>query len=175
MSVKSVHNQIMQTRHIKHPFPAVIDGNSRILILGSVPSIKSVEGNFYYMHPQNRFWRVLSSLFNTDLYSMSVEERKSFLLSHHVALYDSVEECDIEGSSDSKISNVTPADIQSLVDCSQISHIFCNGKASYNVFLKYHPTLSPIASILPSTSPANAVFTLDKLISEWKVILDYLE
>lgn len=164
----------MTPRHIKHPFPAVIDGNSKILILGSVPSIKSVEGNFYYMHPQNRFWRVLSSLFNEDVYSMSVEERKAFLHSHSIALYDSVEECDIEGSSDSKISNVIPADIQTLVNSSKISHIFCNGKASYSVFLKYHPTLAPIASQLPSTSPANAVFTLDRLVDEWKVILEYL-
>lgn len=165
----------MQTRHIKHPFPAVIDGNSKILILGSVPSIKSVEGNFFYMHPQNRFWRVLSTLFNTDLYSMSVTERKEFLLSHSIALYDSVEECDIEGSSDSKISNVIPADIHGLVDSSKISHIFCNGKASYSVFLKYNPTLADIASVLPSTSPANAVFTLDKLVEEWRIIVDYLK
>ncbi len=165
----------MQSRHIKHPFPAVIDGNSKILILGSVPSVKSVEGNFYYMHPQNRFWRVLSSLFDVDLYSATVEVRKAFLLSHSIALYDSVEECDIQGSSDSKISNVIPADIQGLVDSSKISHIFCNGKASYSVFLKYNPTLADIASVLPSTSPANAVFTLDKLVDEWKVILDYLD
>lgn len=165
----------MQTRHIKHPVPAVIDGNSKILILGSVPSIKSVEGNFFYMHPQNRFWRVLSTLFDADLYSMSVEERKAFLLSHSIALYDSVEECDIEGSSDSKISNVIPADIQGLVNSSKISHIFCNGKASYSIFLKYNPNLADIASVLPSTSPANAVFTLDKLVEDWKIIVDYLK
>lgn len=165
----------MQTRHIKHPFPAVIDGNSKILILGSVPSIKSVEGNFFYMHPQNRFWRVLSMLFNVDLYSMSTTERKAFLLSHSIALYDSVEECDIEGSSDSKISNVIPADIQGLVGSSKISHIFCNGKVSYSIFLKYNLNLADIASVLPSTSPANAIFTLDKLVDKWRVILDYLD
>ncbi len=164
----------MIARHVKHPFPAVIDTNSRILILGSVPSVKSVEGNFYYMHPHNRFWKVLSCLFDVDLYNMSVDERKHFLLSHNIALYDSVEECDIMGSSDNHISNVIPANIPLFLATSQISHIFCNGNASYNHLIKAYPQYESIITTLPSTSPANAKWTLDKLVEAWKKVLKYL-
>lgn len=158
-------------RHIKHPFPAVVDSKSRILILGSVPSIKSVENNFYYMHPKNRFWKVLSAIFGVDLYSATVDERISFLLEHKIALYDSVEECDIEASKDSAISNVVPADIPSLVAKSEILHIFCNGKASLYYLLSAYPEYESITTLLPSTSPANAQFSLEKLIEAWKVII----
>lgn len=159
-------------RHIKHPFPAVVDSKSRILILGSVPSIKSVENNFYYMHPKNRFWKVLSAIFGVDLYSATVDERISFLLEHKIALYDSVEECDIEANKDSAISNVVPADIPSLVAKSEISHIYCNGKASLHYLLSAYPEYEGITTLLPSTSPANAQFSLEKLIEAWKVILE---
>ncbi len=161
----------MNMRHIKHPFPAVVDSKSRILILGSVPSIKSVENNFYYMHPKNRFWKVLSAIFGVDLYSATVDERISFLLKNKIALYDSVEECDIEASKDSAISNVVPADIPSLVAKSEISHIFCNGKASLYYLLSAYPEYESITTLLPSTSPANAQFSLEKLIEAWKVII----
>ena len=158
-------------RHIKHPFPAVVDSKSRILILGSVPSIKSVENNFYYMHPKNRFWKVLSAIFGVDLYSATVDERISFLLENKIALYDSVEECNIEASKDSAISNVVPADIPSLVAKSEISLIFCNGKASLYYLLSAYPEYESITTLLPSTSPANAQFSLEKLIEAWKVII----
>ena len=161
----------MNMRHIKHPFPAVVDSKSRILILGSVPSIKSVENNFYYMHPKNRFWKVLSAIFGVDLYSATVDERISVLLENKIALYDSVEECDIEASKDSAISNVVPADIPSLVAKSEISHIFCNGKASLYYLLSTYPEYESITTLLPSTSPANAQFSLEKLIEAWKVII----
>lgn len=161
----------MNMRHIKHPFPAVVDSKSRILILGSVPSIKSVENNFYYMHPKNRFWKVLSAIFGVDLYSATVDERISFLLKNKIALYDSVEECDIEASKDSAISNVVPADIPSLVAKSEISHIFCNGKASLYYLLSAYPEYESITTLLPSTSPANAQFSLEKLIEAWKIII----
>lgn len=161
----------MNMRHIKHPFPAVVDSKSRILILGSVPSIKSVENNFYYMHPKNRFWKVLSAIFGVDLYSATVDERISFLLKNKIALYDSVEECDIEASKDSAISNVVPADIPSLVAKSEISHIFCNGKVSLYYLLSAYPEYESITTLLPSTSPANAQFSLEKLIEAWKVII----
>lgn len=161
----------MNMRHIKHPFSAVVDSKSRILILGSVPSIKSVENNFYYMHPKNRFWKVLSAIFGVDLYSATVDERISFLLENKIALYDSVEESDIEASKDSAISNVVPADIPSLVAKSEISHIFCNGKASLYYLLSAYPEYESITTLLPSTSPANAQFSLEKLIEAWKVII----
>ena len=165
----------MQVRHVKHPFGAVIDKNCAVLILGSVPSVKSVEGNFYYMHPKNRFWNVLSALLDKDLYSMNIEERESELLKNHIALYDSVEECDISGSSDSKITNIVPADIPSLIHGTKIARIFCNGTASYNTLIKYHPMLADIATKLPSTSPANAASTLERLTAEWRVILKYID
>ena len=161
----------MQNRHVKHPFGAVIDRDCKILILGSVPSVKSVENNFYYMHPKNRFWKVLSALLGEDLYSADIPSRKRVLLAHNIALYDSVEECDISGSSDSKISNVIPADIPKLIDGTNISRIFCNGAASYANLLKYHPQLEPITTKLPSTSPANAACSLEKLIEHWKTII----
>ena len=160
----------MQNRHVKHPFGAVIDSECKILILGSVPSVKSVENNFYYMHPKNRFWKVMSALLGVDLYSADIDTRKRVLLSHGIALYDSVEECDISGSSDSKISNVIPADIPNLIASTKISHIFCNGTASYANLLKYHPQLEAITTKLPSTSPANAACSLEKLIEAWRTL-----
>ncbi len=164
----------MTKRHVKHPFPAVVDSASKILILGSVPSVKSVESNFYYMHPHNRFWKVLSALFDCDLYNADILTRIDTLNRLHVALYDSVEECDILGSSDSKISNVIPADIASLIAKSKIAHVFCNGNASYEYLVKYNPQFEAITTKLPSTSPANAACSFDKLVKEWSVIKECL-
>lgn len=158
----------MKIRHIKHPFGPVIDKNCTVLILGSVPSVKSVEHNFYYMHPQNRFWTVMANVLNENLKGAEISERKATLIKHRVALYDSVEECDIEGSSDSKISNVIPADIPALISGTQIKRILCNGAASYANLCKYHPELVGITEKLPSTSPANAAFSIDRLIEIWR-------
>ena len=160
----------MNTRHIKHPFPAVIDTDCKVLILGSVPSVKSVEANFYYGHPQNRFWKVLSQLLGEDFVSADKDTKKSLLLAHHIALYDSVEECDILGSSDAHVKNVVPADIESMIEGTKISKIFSNGNTSLKYFEKYHPTLT--ATLLPSTSPANASWTLEKLVDAWRIILE---
>ncbi|MBR4800814.1 MAG: DNA-deoxyinosine glycosylase [Clostridia bacterium] len=160
----------MQARHVKHPFPPVVDKDCSILILGSVPSVKSVEANFYYGHPQNRFWKVLSLLFGEDFCSTDKNGKTRLLLKHHVALYDSVEECDLLGSSDAHVKNVVPADIESIVAGTKISKIFCNGATSYKYFVKYHPNLT--ATPLPSTSPANAAWTLEKLVDNWRIILE---
>lgn len=165
----------MLQRHVKHPFPAVKDSASKILILGSVPSVKSVEHDFYYMHPQNRFWKVLSALFGEDFYNADKQTKIALLTKHKIALYDSVEECDIAGSSDSAISNIVPADINAIMDGTQISHIFCNGNASYAYFEKFNPALADMTTKLPSTSPANAAFSLDKLIEKWKVVSEYID
>lgn len=164
----------MQKRHIKHPFGPVITKKARILILGSVPSLKSVEHGFYYMHPQNRFWKVLGELLGEEMYSLPVPARIEILNRRGIALYDSVEECDIEGSSDSAISSIVPADIPALMRGTQIRHIFCNGAASYQSAVKYHPELAPITQKLPSTSPANAAYSLQKLCDEWRTILEWL-
>lgn len=163
----------MQERHIKHPFSPVIDNDCKVLILGSVPSVKSVEANFYYGHPQNRFWKVLSAVIGEDFVLSNenniAEKRKNLLLKHHIALYDSVKECDILGSSDAHVKNVVPSDIEGLIKGTKISKIFCNGNTSYKYFKEYHKSLS--ATLLPSTSPANAAWTFDKLVAAWKVIL----
>ena len=158
--------------HSTHGFPAVYDYNSRILILGSHPSVKSKEQGFFYMHPSNRFWKVLSRLLNVDLVSTTIPERKSVLLKNNIALYDVVEECDIIGSSDATIRNVVYADIPTIIDSSKISHIFLNGQKAYTLFTRAFPQYACIATPLPSTSPANASFTLDRLLNEWSVIIN---
>ncbi len=165
----------MKKRHIKHPFGAVISPEARILILGSVPSVKSVEHGFYYMHPQNRFWRVLGALLDENLYDMDVEGRKKVLIRRGIALYDSVEECDIEGSSDSAISNVIGVSLPSLICGTKIKKIFANGNASYKYALKFNPQYADMLTKLPSTSPANAALSLDDLTESWRVILDFFD
>ncbi|MDE5601067.1 MAG: DNA-deoxyinosine glycosylase [Clostridia bacterium] len=160
-------------RHVKHPFAPIIDKHCRVLLLGSVPSVKSVENEFYYMHPQNRFWKLMSYLLNEDFVSADIRTRTTLLLKHNIALYDSVEECDIEGSSDTKIKNVIPSDIPSFLEIADIQHIFCNGAASYQYLTKFYPEYQSIATKLPSTSPANAKYTIPMLADEWNVILSY--
>ena len=162
----------MQERHVKHTFPPVVDKDCTVLILGSVPSVKSVEANFYYGHPQNRFWKILSILYGEDFVlhgdANKIEKRKELLLKHHVALYDSVEECDILGSSDAHIKNVVPSDIETIIKDTNISKIFCNGNTAYKYFTRYNK--SYVAHLLPSTSPANASWSLEKLIEKWRDI-----
>ena len=112
---------------IKHPFPPIFDCNSKILILGSFPSVKSREGNFFYGHPQNRFWKVMSAILGSDL-PTTIEEKKSLLLSSKIALWDSIASCEIEGSSDASIDNVVPNDLRPIFEGANISAVFCNGK-----------------------------------------------
>ena len=155
---------------IIHPIPPQYDENSRILILGSFPSIKSRECGFYYGHPQNRFWKVLSNIFE-DVFPKSIEEKKTFLKRHGIALWDVIESCEIEGSADSTIKDVRVNDIGIILKVSPIKNIFVNGKTAEKYYNKYaKPTLSRKCIVLPSTSPANAVWTLEKLISAWRVI-----
>lgn len=165
----------MEQRHVTHIFPPIVDNECKILILGSVPSVKSMQEMFYYGHKQNRFWKVLDVLFCCEVSKISKEGKTEFLLKHHIALYDSVFECDIFGSSDSKIQNVIHADIKSLVSGTKISHIFANGQKSFEELLKGNAWAKDIATKLPSTSPANASFSLEKLCESWKIILDMLK
>ncbi|MCF0150181.1 MAG: DNA-deoxyinosine glycosylase [Firmicutes bacterium] len=158
-------------RHIVHPFPPLYDENSRILILGSFPSVKSREQNFFYGHPQNRFWKVVAAVFD-DIVPASIEEKKAFLHRHHIALWDSIAECDIKGSSDSSIRNAVPTDLRQILQGSQVKRIFCNGKASGTCYEKYQQPLLGIPAVtLPSTSPANAAFTMEKLIDAWSAAI----
>lgn len=159
---------------ITHPLKPLYNSDSKILILGSFPSVKTREYGFFYGHPQNRFWKIMETLFYESL-STDIEERKTFLLKNHIAVYDSIYKCDIIGSSDSSIQNAHPSDLSEIFKTAKIKQVFLNGTTSYKYYLKYHAKKSKIDGIkLPSTSPANASYTLDKLINNWKIILEYL-
>ena len=154
-----------------HPIPPLFDANSRVLILGSFPSVKSSAAMFFYGHPQNRFWRIMAALTNRPV-PQSVEEKTDLILSNHFALWDSIGSCTITGSSDSSIRDVVPNDLRVIVDHAPIERIFCNGATSHKYYRRYNePVLGRPAGILPSSSPANAAWTLEKLIDAWRVIL----
>ena len=162
----------MEYTHVVHTFEPVYDSNSEILILGSFPSVKSREQQFYYVHPRNRFWNVLAACF-LDETPVTIEEKKQFLLRHHVALWDVIAECDIEGSSDSSIRNVVPNEIERILKVAKIKAIFANGDKAYQLFLKYcKQDGQPMVYKLPSTSPANAAYKLEKLVACWKEQLE---
>ncbi len=152
----------------------VYDENAKVLILGSFPSVKSREQNFFYGHPQNRFWKVLPSLFGEEVHS--VEEKKAFLLRHHIALWDVIDSCDIEGSSDVSIGNVKANDLTTILRAAPIKAIFCNGAASKKWYDKLlRDALGREAVQLPSTSPANAKSSLADLTRCYgAAILPYL-
>ena len=152
-----------------HPFPALYDEDSRILILGSFPSMKSREEGFYYAHPQNRFWKMLSAIFRES--AGSIEEKKALLLSHRIALWDSIASCRIQGSSDSSITGIVPNRIPELIGKTHITRILANGSKAYDAYMRhiYRPGM-PIPVKLPSTSPANAAYSLDRLLESWKKI-----
>ena len=153
-----------------HNFDPVYDKKSRVLILGSFPSVKSREIAFYYGHPQNRFWKVLGSVFNEEV-PKDIEGKKSFLLKHHIALWDVIKSCDIVGSSDSKISNVVINDLNLIFQEANIEKVFINGTKAYELYMKYgYEKYQREAIKLPSTSPANAVYSLDKLKEKWEII-----
>jgi len=152
-----------------HPFEPVWDKDCRILMLGSFPSVKSRENAFYYGHPQNRFWKVLSAVFSDDL-PATVEEKKAFLLKHHMALWDVIARCDIVGSGDSSIKNAVANDLQSVLRETNIRHVFLNGQTAGKLYQKHFKQLSVPYTVLPSTSPANAAWTAEKLIDAWKCI-----
>ncbi len=156
-----------------HGFPPFINGDSEILILGSFPSVKSREQDFFYMHPQNRFWAVLARIFDDGAFEADcITEKKRALKKHRIALYDVIESCDITGSKDSSITNVKPADIETLIAGTKIRFIALNGKKAASLFKKYNPALNAMAATLPSTSPANAQYRLEDLVEHWKKIID---
>ena len=162
---------------IIHPIEPVYDKNSRILVLGSFPSVKSREEGFFYGHPQNRFWRVMASVLDAPTPS-TIEEKRDLLIENNIALWDVIHSCEIKGSSDSSIENVTANDLREIISRGNIRAIYCNGSTAYSLFEKYiKPTLenfglvNPNAILLPSTSPANAAWSLDALVNVWKRIL----
>lgn len=155
---------------VVHPIRPVYDKNSRILILGSFPSVKSREANFFYGHPQNRFWKVLAEVFGVEV-PVTIEEKRAFLLAHQVAVWDVIKSCDIVGSSDSSIKNVVPNDLSEILNAAEIQHIFANGKKAEQLYKKYiEKEINRQAICLPSTSPANAAWSVEKLVLEWKKV-----
>ena len=159
-----------------HPFPPLYDERSRVLILGSFPSVASREAAFFYGHPQNRFWRVLAALFGADV-PRTVEEKTALVLRSRLALWDTIASCEIAGSSDASIKNVRANDLREILDGADIRAIVCNGGTShrwYNRLLR--GALGREAACLPSTSPANAAWTLERLVEAWgAAILPHLE
>lgn len=155
---------------IIHPIQPVFDKESKVLILGSFPSVRSREEGFFYGHPQNRFWKVTACVFNEDV-PLSVSEKKSFLLRNHIALWDVIGSCEIEGSSDSSIRNVTVNDLSPILDEAEIKAVFLNGRKAYQLYQKYmFRELEREGICLPSTSPANASWSIQRLAEAWKVI-----
>ncbi len=160
--------------HQTHPIPPLYDANSKILILGSFPSVKSREAMFFYGHPQNRFWSVLAAVLGEEV-PHTVEEKRKMVLKHNIAMWDVIASCDIEGSADSSASNVEVNDLTEIINNSNVTQIFTNGKTAYKYYEKYTEQKTGIKSVcLPSTSPANAAWSKDKLIDEWKIINKYL-
>ena len=158
------------SEHIIHPIPPVFDAESEILILGSFPSVKSRQQGFFYGHPQNRFWRVLANVFK-EAVPETVLDKKGFLLRNHVAVWDVIASCEIEGSSDSSIKNVVPNDLSEILGTAKIKQIYTNGKTAWKLFQKYTaPLIGREGICLPSTSPANAAWSLSKLTEAWSCI-----
>lgn len=156
-------------KRIMHTFEPVYDEHSKILILGSLPSVRSREEGFYYGHPQNRFWRVLSSLLGrAEPENMTIEDKKKMLLENGIAIWDVIASCDIIGSSDSTIRNAQPAPVGKILSDSNIDQIFANGRTAQRLYEKYiYPDTEREIIPLPSTSPANAAWSLERLTAYW--------
>ena len=158
---------------ISHPFPPVYNSESRILILGTFPSVKSRETAFYYGHPRNRFWKTLAAVFDAPI-PTTVEEKTAFLHSHHIALWDTCAVCDIRGSADTTIRNVVPNDLSPILETADIRAVFCGGKTAYRLYKQYqYPKTGIEAVCLPSTSPANAAVKDAELVAAWAVIREW--
>ncbi len=159
----------MEYTQLTHIFEPVFDEHSEILILGTFPSVKSRENHFYYGHPQNRFWKVLAELTGCSAVPQTVAQKKQFLLERHIAVWDVIASCEIAGSSDSSIRNVTPNDIGGLLDKTQIQRLYANGGKAYELYMRYcYADCGRSITKLPSTSPANASFTLERLCKTWR-------
>ena len=162
----------MNSCAVSHPIPPVYDSHSRILILGSFPSVKSRENGFFYGHSRNRFWKTVSAVIGRPE-PKSIEEKKKMLLDSGIALWDVIASCEISGSSDSSIKNAVPNDISPILAAADIRRIFVNGKTAEKYYRKFIlPVVGIEAVTLPSTSPANAAYSLDKLIEAWRIIFE---
>ena len=163
---------MQQYENITHTFEPVYDRESRILILGSFPSVKSRENHFYYGHPQNRFWKVIAKLTEGEE-PVTIEEKKILLLQNHIAIWDVIASCTIQGSSDSSIKDVVVNDFSEILENSSIQTIYVNGNKAYDLYHRYAEEKTGIKAIrLPSTSPANAAWNMERLCEAWKIIFE---
>ena len=162
--------------HITHSFDPVFDENSRVLILGTLPSVKSREQGFFYGHPQNRFWRVVASVTHSPV-PVTIPEKKAVLLENGIAVWDVIAECDIAGSSDASIKNTVPADLSPIFSGADIKAVFANGTAAAKLYDRFQKKSCGMAiTTLPSTSPANAAWSFEKLANRWsEMISQYLD
>lgn len=163
----------MKRAKANHEFPPFVHPDSRVLILGSFPSIKSREAQFFYGHPQNRYWRVLASIYH-EAEPKTLEEKAALLTAHHIACYDVIESCSIEGSSDASIRNVKPADLTPIIHDSAIQMVILNGKTAAKYFERYQQKWAGgdlKIAVAPSTSPANAAVSFDQLVAAWSKLL----
>lgn len=165
----------MEYQTLQHEFAPVWNADSRVLVLGSFPSVKSREEGFFYGHPQNRFWKVMAAITGWEVPG-SIQEKKELLLQNQIAVWDVIQSCQIKGSSDSSIRDVVPVDLSPLLEQAHIGRIFANGKTAERLYNRYllPQTKFPV-TVLPSTSPANAVWKLDQLVQEYQVILQWGE
>ncbi len=157
------------TEILVHPFPPLYDSHSRVLILGSFPSVVSREQNFYYANRTNRFWPVLEAV-----YGETIGDRAQWCLDHHIALWDVIASCTLSGSSDASIRNVTVNDIGCLLGKTQIRAVFTTGRKASVLYERYISL--PVEHIaLPSTSAANAAMKKQDLVREYMRIREYAE
>lgn len=158
----------------QHPIPPLYDQNSKVLILGSFPSVKSREQMFFYGHPQNRFWKVLSAVMGAET-PKTIEEKSCFLHTNHIALWDVIASCDITGSSDSSIKNVVPNDLTDILSRADIRQIFVNGRTAEKYYNRYiRDVIGREAVCLPSTSPANAGWSVERLTQAWGAVREVI-
>ncbi len=161
--------------HIIHSIEPVFDAESRVLILGTMPSPKSREVQFYYGHPQNRFWRVLAAVLGEEL-PQSVPEKKAMLLRHRIALWDVLAECEITGASDSSIRNPVANDLSVILDHAPVQAVFTTGATAWKLYTRLQKPHTGIEAVrLPSTSPANCAVKMEALTEAYKAILPWLE
>lgn len=165
----------MEREFQSHTFEPIFDSNSKILILGTFPSVKSRENNFYYGHPQNRFWSVLAEILGTET-PKSIPEKMRMLIENKIAIWDVVGSCEISNSADTSIKNVEPNDIGIILENADIKTIYANGKTAEKLYNKYllKETEKEIIP-LPSTSPANAAFSKERLVKAWEIIKEDLK
>lgn len=161
---------MVEPEKVIHPIEPLFNKDSETLILGSFPSVRSRETMFFYGHPQNRFWKLLPLIFGGEV-PQTTEEKKALVLQNRLALWDVIHSCTVTGSSDSSITDVVPNDLSVILENSRVSRIFCNGALSYKLYQKYIFPVTGIKAVkLPSTSPANTAWSMDRLLEEWRVL-----